>query len=108
MNHAARRPSRAVALHGTDEPVPALRILSAGELTAELHAGNLRHIRLRAIELMRAVSFIVRDRDWGIYSTALSDLRIAKAATASASPVRLRQATTAGPVFGCPDTSMQG
>ena len=30
----------------------------------ELEAGNLRHIRHGAIEILRAISFIARDRDW--------------------------------------------
>ena len=60
MSH---EPSRSIRRFGTDEPVAQPRLLSAGPLTAELEAGNLRYVRWRGIEVMRAISFIVRDRD---------------------------------------------
>jgi D-apionolactonase len=68
--------SLAVRLYGTEEPVEPPRILRAGALTAELEAGNLRYIRYRGHELLRAVSFIVRDRNWGTYNPEITDLRI--------------------------------
>jgi hypothetical protein len=67
-------PSLAIRLFGTDEPVTPLRILRAGALTAELDTGNLRHIRYEGVEIIRAVSFIVRDKNWGTYNPVLSDL----------------------------------
>ncbi len=69
-------PSRAVRLFGTEEAVAPLRILQAGALTAEFDAGNLRHIRLGGVELIRAISFIVRDRNWGTYNPVIEDLEI--------------------------------
>ena len=69
-----REPSLAVKLFGTEEAVAPPRILTAGALTAELDAGNLRHIRFGGVEVIRAVSFIVRDRNWGTYNPVLSDL----------------------------------
>ena len=57
-------PSLAVRLFGTEEAVAPPRILTAGALTAELDGGNLRHIRFGGVEIIRAVSFIVRDRNW--------------------------------------------
>ncbi len=71
-------PSRAIALYGTEEEVPAPRILRAGKLSAQLEAGNLRYIRWNGEEVLRAVSFIVRDRDWGTYAPEISDLSIAE------------------------------
>ena len=68
--------SFAVQLYGTEEPVEPPRILRAGPLSAELEAGNLRYIRYRGHELLRAVSFIVRDRNWGTYSLQISNLAI--------------------------------
>jgi D-apionolactonase len=68
--------SRAIKLFGTEQPVNPLRILKAGALTAELDAGNLRHISYGGIEVMRAVSFIVRDRNWGTYNPVIEDLKI--------------------------------
>lgn len=71
MNNA---PSLAIRLFGTDEPVTPLRILRAGALTAELDTGNLRHIRFGGVEIIRAISFIVRDKNWGTYNPVISDL----------------------------------
>ena len=72
----AGNPSEAVKLFGTEEPSSPARILQAGALTAEFDAGNLRHIRFDGVEVMRALSFIVRDRNWATYNPELSELRI--------------------------------
>lgn len=69
-------PSLAVRLYGTEEEVAPPRVLRAGRLSAELEAGNLRYLRLDGIELLRAVSFIVRDRNWGTYNPEIRDLSI--------------------------------
>jgi D-apionolactonase len=68
--------SRAVKLFGTEESVTPLRILKAGALTAEFDIGNLRHIRYGGVEVIRAVSFIVRDQNWGTYNPVIEDLKI--------------------------------
>ena len=70
------RASEAITLFGTDEPVAPVAILRAGALTAELDAGNLRHIRIGGVEAIRAVSFIVRDRNWGTYAPQIRDLAV--------------------------------
>ena len=67
-------PSRSVRLFGTDQAVTPPRVLKAGPLTAELEAGNLRYIRFSGLEMIRAISFIVRDKNWGTYEPAISDL----------------------------------
>jgi D-apionolactonase len=72
-------PSVPVRLFGTDEPVIKAQVLTAGPVTAELDAGNLRHIRFAGVEVIRAVSFIVRDKDWGTYNPIISHLRINEA-----------------------------
>jgi hypothetical protein len=69
-------PSVAVMLYGTEQPVEPARILQAGPLSAELEAGNLRYIRYRGHELLRAVSFIVRDRNWGTYNPRIANLSV--------------------------------
>lgn len=69
-------PTHAICLYGTEEPVPAPRLLRAGQLTAELEAGNLRYIRFGGAEVLRAISFIVRDKDWGTYGPAITDLTV--------------------------------
>ncbi|MBB6408758.1 D-apionate lactonase [Mesorhizobium sangaii] len=59
--------------HATEvEPVR----LSAGALSADFVNGNLRTIRHGGTEVLRAIAYIVRDRDWGTYDPELTDLVI--------------------------------
>lgn len=74
-----QNPTRSIALYGTDEAVTPPRVLRAGRLSAELDAGNLRYIRWNGEEVLRAISFIVRDRDWGTYNPVISDLAVEEA-----------------------------
>lgn len=69
-------PSRAVMQFGTEEPPAETRILTAGPLTAELDAGNLRYIRFGGREAIRAIAYVVRDQFWGTYSSGISDMEI--------------------------------
>ena len=69
-----QQPDDPVALYGTEEPVTPPVELRAGPLTAELEAGNLRHIRLGGVEVIRGIAFLVRDRHWGTYAAKLDDL----------------------------------
>ena len=68
--------SIAIRLFGTDETVPAPVVLRAGPLSAELEDGNLRYIRLHDREMIRAVSYIVRDRNWGTYRPEIKNLSV--------------------------------
>ena len=63
-------------LFGTEEPVPETPVLRAGPLECSLDAGNLRHIKIHGVEAIRAVSYIVRDRNWGTYNPEIGDLTI--------------------------------
>jgi hypothetical protein len=65
--------SQSIRLYGTDEVVEPPRILRAGPLTVEFDAGNLRHVRYHGREMIRAVSFVVRDKNWGTYAPQMSD-----------------------------------
>jgi len=69
-------PSLNIRLFGTEEPAAEPKVLRAGSLTAELDAGNLRHIRLNGVEVMRAISFIIRDKNWATYNPTISKLAI--------------------------------
>ncbi|OLP53104.1 hypothetical protein BJF92_18950 [Rhizobium rhizosphaerae] len=63
-------------LFGTRETeTPPLR-LAAGRLTADLSDGNLRAIRYDGVEVLRALAYLVRDRDWGTIAPHISDLSI--------------------------------
>src|SRR3954467_10216468 len=68
--------SRAMKLFGTEEPVPETHLLRAGPLEATLDAANLPHISLYGVEAIRAISFIVRDRNWGTYDPEIADLAV--------------------------------
>ncbi|RWY73134.1 hypothetical protein EHI46_14250 [Rhizobium leguminosarum] len=50
--------------------------LRAGKLEADLANGNLRTIRYDGTEVLRAISYLVRDPDWGTHSPVIVDLRI--------------------------------
>ncbi|MBX5214027.1 hypothetical protein HJB90_09265 [Rhizobium sp. NLR10a] len=66
----------AFQLYGTRaQEKPPVR-LTAGKLTADLADGNLRSIRYDGTEVLRAISYLVRDRDWGTHSPEITDLRI--------------------------------
>ena len=69
-------PSPNLRLFGTEEPAAPCRVLRAGPLSAELEDGNLRHIRFAGHEMIRAVSCIIRDRNWGTYGPEITDLAI--------------------------------
>jgi len=69
-------PSRAVALFGTEEKVSPRKVLRAGPLTCELDGGNLRYVRIGGKEALRAIAFIVRDKNWGTYNPALENLKV--------------------------------
>jgi hypothetical protein len=53
-----------VKLFGTEEPLPERRLLRAGPLTATLEDGMLRWISVGGIEVIRAIAFLIRDRNW--------------------------------------------
>lgn len=71
--------SRALRLFGTEEIVEPPRVLKAGPLSAEFEAGNLRYIKFGGVEMIRAISFIVRDRNWATYNPVLSNLLVEEA-----------------------------
>jgi D-apionolactonase len=58
---------------GTDETSPESISLKAGALTADLVAGGLRTIRYQGQEVLRAIAYVVRDKDWGTFFPAISD-----------------------------------
>ncbi|MER9166725.1 hypothetical protein NKI12_04955 [Mesorhizobium australicum] len=66
----------AFQLYGTRAAEPKPGTLRAGALSAELVNGNLRTIRHGGTEVLRAIAYIVRDRDWGTYEPDLTDLTI--------------------------------
>lgn len=63
-------------LYGTHEAEPPPVRLVAGRLCADLADGNLRTITYDGTEILRAVSYLVRDRDWGTYSPKIENLKV--------------------------------
>lgn len=68
--------SRAIKLCGTEQPDVVGRTLVAGPLTVELDNGNLRYLRVAGVEVLRSLSFLVRDENWGTYIPVLSDVKV--------------------------------
>ncbi len=65
-----------VELYGTAVPPVEARALKAGRLEAALVAGNLRYLAFGGTEILRAIGFVVRDRDWGTYAPEISELAV--------------------------------
>lgn len=63
-------------LYGTDKPPRPSQVLRAGEAQVTLEAGQLRHLRIGGTEAIRAVSFLVRDRDWGTVDPEITNLAV--------------------------------
>ncbi len=68
--------SRAIMLYGTDAPRPEARLLRAGPLSVELEGGAIRYVRYGGVEAIRAIDYLVRDRNWATPAARLSDLTV--------------------------------
>ena len=73
---AQQQAPQRIALYGTDEADEKGRVLRAGVLSAEFENGQLRYVRCGDSEVIRAVSFIVRDEVWGTYAPEITGLEI--------------------------------
>lgn len=73
---AQRKPSRAIKLFGTEAPEGKRRELTAGPISAVFDSGALRYIRYYGEEILRGISYIARDKDWGTYAPAIEDLKV--------------------------------
>ena len=63
-------------LYGTEETAARPLHLQAGRLAVDLSDGNLRTITYDGVEVLRAVSYLIRDRDWGTYAPSIRDLTV--------------------------------
>ena len=68
--------NRAIKLTGTDIPDGKRRTLAAGPITAMLDNGALRYIRYHGVEVLRGISYLVRDRNWGTYAPAIAQMKV--------------------------------
>ena len=62
----------ALDLYGTEAPPTSSEQITVGDLSFTLEGGALRHITDKGIEMLRGIAFLVRDRDWGTLSPALT------------------------------------
>ena len=63
-----------VALYGTNEAPARFTELKAGPVCATFDCGQLRWIRIGGVEVIRAIAFLVRDRNWSTPSTLVTNL----------------------------------
>ncbi len=70
------KPSRAIALCGTEQPDVVGRTLHAGPMTVEFDNGQLRYLKVGGVEVLRAIAFLIRDKNWGTATPVLSKLKI--------------------------------
>lgn len=68
--------SKAVKLFGTEQANPPLRTLRAGALSVQFDNGAVRYVRIGGVEVIRAISFLVRDENWGTFTPQVSGLVI--------------------------------
>src|SRR5882672_1956322 len=68
--------SKSLALCGTEQPDVPGRVLTAGPLSVEFENGQLRYLKVGGGEVLRVVGFLIRDKNWGTATPAISNLRI--------------------------------
>jgi D-apionolactonase len=69
----------AMLYYGTTQSVPETRQLTAGPWTVSLIDGALHTIRYQDVEVIRAVAFLVRDKDWGTCRPTVKGIEIDEA-----------------------------
>jgi hypothetical protein len=83
----------AVARVGTTQAEPESIGLKAGPLSAEFAGGGLRYVRYGKQEVIRAISFLARDENWGTHSLKLADVDLSE----TSDSFELRFKGTCGP-----------
>jgi len=68
--------SKSIVLCGTEQPDVVGRVLKAGPMQVEFDNGQLRYLKVRGTEVLRAIGFLVRDENWGTYIPKISALKI--------------------------------
>ncbi|NVD42046.1 hypothetical protein HT585_24575 [Ensifer sp. HO-A22] len=96
--------SRAFLLFGSDESEPTVQRLQAGQLSVDLVGGNLRAIRFAGREVLRGISFLVRDRDWGTCEAALDGVQIEEVADRATVRYTARFVAPDGAILRCDAT----
>ena len=86
----------ALELFGTTQSVASTITLSAGPLSCDLSEGGLRSIRWGDVEIVRAISYLLRDRDWGTVPAITSDPEVSASANSFDARFEMRMATPDG------------
>jgi hypothetical protein len=73
--------AQSMLYYGTAQPVAPVRRLAAGPWSALLIDGALHEIRYTGEEVIRAVSFLVRDKDWGTCRPAVGRMDVEETAS---------------------------
>lgn len=68
--------TEALQLFGTTQALVPSRRLVAGALSCTLQDGGLRDVRWHGVEVVRGITYLLRDRDWGTVPAVVSDLVI--------------------------------
>ena len=74
--------SAGTVYYGTAQPVAPMRRLNSGPWSAMLIDGALHDIRYNGVEVIRAVSFLVRDKDWGTCRPDIERIEVEETAAA--------------------------
>jgi hypothetical protein len=69
-------PADRLRVFGTDEPCPVIKEFAVGPLTFELENGSVRYLRWRGVEILRGISYLLRDRDWGTPAVELGPITV--------------------------------
>ena len=87
----------AIELFGTAQPPAAETALSAGNLTCRFCNGALKDIRWNDTEVVRAISYLFRDKDWGTSPSTVEQLNFYQETNAFRVDFRLQIDTAARP-----------
>ncbi len=68
--------NRLQMLHGSDSPIPEMRVLRAGPVSLLLDGVDLRYLRIGDTELIRRVYTAVRDEDWDTVPGVVSGMTL--------------------------------
>jgi D-apionolactonase len=78
---------------GTRQKAAKAESLKAGALSADFVAGGLRTIRYEGHEVLRAIAYLVRDRNWATYNPEISECVVEKTKDAFTITYRARCAS---------------
>jgi hypothetical protein len=81
---------------GTAQPVAVPRRLCAGSLSCLLSEGAVRDVRWGDVEVLRGISYLFRDRDWGTPSASVAGIVVDESPDGFTVRFDLRIATSAG------------